>query len=84
MSETNDVDLVVIRDFENGMTVRELKAMIKDWPEINQYGEDCEVWIETGRNLSSPATTAGPLNLRENGGGNVSADFILESNAFDA
>ena len=72
-----------MRRFENCMTVRELKEMIKDWPETNQYGEDCEVWIETGRNISSSVTTAGPLNMREDEGGNISADFILKSNAFD-
>ena len=81
---TTDVEPIVMRDFDNGMTVRELKEIIKDWPETNQYGEDCEVWVETGKNLSSPVTTAGPLNLREDDNGNVSADFILESSAFDA
>jgi len=67
---------LVMREFANGMTVRELKEMIKDWPETNQYGEDCGVWIETGRNLSTPVTTAGPLNLREDEDGELSADFI--------
>ncbi|GAG24223.1 unnamed protein product [marine sediment metagenome] len=74
---------IVIRDFDNGMTVRELKEMIKDWPEVDQYGEDREVWIETGRSLSSQVVTAGPLNLREDGEGNVSADIIFGSNAFE-
>jgi hypothetical protein len=78
------VDPLVLRDFDNGMTVRELKELIKVWPETNQYGEDCEVWIETGHNLSSPVTTVGPLNRREDDAGNMSADLILESNAFDA
>lgn len=80
---TTDVERFVMRDFRNGMTVRELKEMIKDWPETNNLGEDCEVWIETGKNLSSPVTTAGPLNLREDEDGNISADFILGSNVFD-
>ena len=72
---------LVMRDFENGMTVRELKAMIKGWPEINQDGEECEVWVQTGRGISSPVTIAGPLNLREDESGNRTADFILGRDA---
>jgi len=28
----------VIHDFPNGMTVHELKYIIKDWPTVNQFG----------------------------------------------
>jgi len=72
-------DVLVTRDFTNCMTVRELKEMIKDWPETNNFGEDCEVWIETGFASSSPVIRAGALNLREDDDGNPSADFLLES-----
>ena len=49
----------------DGITVRELKEIIKDWPEQNPVtGEDCEVWIDAGSGLSNQAKTIMPLNLR--------------------
>lgn len=52
-----------------GVTIKELKEYIKDWPETNQNGEPTGVWIENGRNLSSPCRSVEVLNLRtlENG-----------------
>lgn len=67
------------REFKKGLTIRELKEAIKDWPEENKYGEPYEVWIETGYGMSSIVTRIVPLNKREDG-----ADIILESSAFDA
>ena len=50
----------------NGLTVYELKKIIKDWPEYNEEtGEECEVWFETGDGLSSPVTEVWPLNKRD-------------------
>lgn len=81
----NQVNVLVMREFANGMTVKELKALIKDWPEVNEYtGEDCEVWVETGVNKSSPVTLVMPLNKRTDDDGNESADICMETNAFDA
>lgn len=50
--------------FENqmGMTVRELKEVIKGWPEEDENGEPTEVWMQTGRGLSSPVGTVRQLN----------------------
>ena len=63
----------------NGITVKQLKLLLRDWPEVNEYtGEDCEVWIETEENLSSPATEAMPLNKRVDDGV-LSADLILKA-----
>mgnify|MGYP007082280266 CR=1 FL=1 len=62
---------------KNGITIKELKELIKDMSEVDKYGEDYEVWIETGKGLSSPVTYAGKLNSRDEG-----SDLILESNAF--
>jgi len=76
-------DTMHMREFHNGLTVRELKKLIKDWPEHNLHGEDCKVWIETGRNLSSPVIEVSPLNRRKDNKGNTSADVILESGVFD-
>lgn len=85
-ADTSDqVQALVMREFRNGMTVRELKEMVKDWPETNLWGEDCEVWVETGHASSSPVTRAGALNLREDDeDGSVSADIIFKSSAFCA
>ena len=52
--------------YSQGMTVKELKELIKDWPEEDPYGESNEVWIETGKMLSSPVIEAAPLNYRRN------------------
>lgn len=69
--------------FVRGMTVKELKELVKDWPEVTNYGEPTEVWIETGHGLSSPVVVAMALNLREMEDGTKSADLVLESNAFE-
>lgn len=62
----------------NGLTIKELKELIKDLPEENEYGEPFEVWIETGRGLSSPVKSVWPLNKRDSGN-----DIVLESSAFE-
>ncbi len=56
------------------MTVKELKDIIKDWPEITDRGELAEVWIETGLMLSSQVTNHCRLGP---------GHFLLESNAFE-
>ena len=62
-----------------GLTVKELKEAIKDWPEIDETtGEECEVWLSAGENLSSPAVGITPLNQRIRGG-NISADMLFEA-----
>ena len=67
-----------------GMTVKELKKAIINWPETNEYtGEDCEVWLTTGVNLSSPVVGITPLNKRKDDNGNISADILFETNAFN-
>jgi hypothetical protein len=77
MTDKDNSERLSIRKFENGLTVRELKELINDWPETDKYGEDCEVWIETGKNLSSQVTLVSPLNMR-NENGIVCADIILK------
>lgn len=68
---------VVMTEFANGMTVRELKEAIKNWPDVNEYtGEDCEVWIGSN-NTSNQCRLIVPLNMQINDG-KVSADVLLE------
>jgi len=64
--------------FEKGMTIRELKTIVKDLPEIGTDGELLEVWIETGRELSSIVTSMHALNRR-----NDRHDILLSSDAFE-
>lgn len=65
-----------MKKFPNGLTVKELKELLTDWPETNEDGEPTEVWIETERGLSSIVTKVWPLNKREH-----STDLLLESHA---
>lgn len=51
-----------VKYFPNGLTVRELKEMIKDWPEEDEFGNESEVWIETSDGLSNLVTSVWPLN----------------------
>lgn len=44
------------------MTVTELKAIIKDWPELNDQGGPSEVWMLTGKNISNLVVEAIRLN----------------------
>ncbi len=62
------------QNFPNGLTVKELKELIKDWPETYENGEPTEVWIETAPGISNVVTKIVPLNFQEN-----SADIIFES-----
>lgn len=47
----------------NGITVRELKEWLRDWPETNPTtGDEYDVWLATGDGRSSPCTAAVRLN----------------------
>jgi 6-phosphogluconate dehydrogenase len=35
----------VDKTFPSGMTVKDLKELLKDWPENDSSGKPCEVWI---------------------------------------
>ena len=62
----------------NGMTVANLKAIIKDWPDVDADGNQLEVWIG-GDGVSNQAKVAWPLHLRTSeGGGQQFADLLLE------
>jgi hypothetical protein len=46
----------------NGMTVKELKDYLKDLPEVDEFGEAYEVWLQTQEGLSSPVVNVRRLN----------------------
>lgn len=49
---------------KTGITIMELKELVKDLPEVDEYGEDYEMWIENTDNngLSNSAKTIMRLN----------------------
>ena len=73
----------MLNGYKNGMTVKELKELVKDWPEEDRMGDPTEVWVETGENLSSPVTIAGTLNHRiDDKNAREWSDLILGSGLF--
>jgi hypothetical protein len=53
--------------FVNGLTVKELKEAIKDWPEMTSSGELTEVWIQTEPFKSSQVTEVHKLDIKSAG-----------------
>ena len=49
---------------KQGITIKELKEFVKDLPEVDEYGEDYEVWIENtdDNGLSNSAKVISQLN----------------------
>jgi hypothetical protein len=61
----------------NGLTIRQLKALLATYPDVNAFdGEEREVWITTDEGLSSMCVEAGTLNMRTDNGV-TSADLLL-------
>jgi hypothetical protein len=78
---SNPVEAVVMAKFCGGLTVKQLKEVIKDWPEVNEHtGEDCEVWIG-GNGISNQCKLIAPLNRRFYKG-EVSADILLTTQIY--
>lgn len=66
------------KTFEDGMTIADLKALVRDWPETDEHGESCEVWLADVDGLSNQAHTVIPLNLRQSEDGKkVWADLLI-------
>ena len=61
------------RSFLTGLTVKELKELIADWPEtVAESGEPTEVWLEHDDGTTSQVRSVWTLNLRTE-----SADILL-------
>ena len=79
---TDDTTNMKIHSFQNGMTVADLKRLIADWPETDEDGEPCEVWLGNGGGLSNQAMEAVPLNMRSSEDGSKKwADLLLDHGA---
>ena len=61
--------------FPQGMTVKELKAALADWPDEGGFG-DTEVWIDCGDGTSSVVIGIEILNYRGKEGA-YHADMLL-------
>jgi len=61
----------------NGLTVRQLKEYIKDWPETYANGEETEVWVEIDSGLSNQVKEVWPLNVRDNGVADIMLSYKL-------
>lgn len=70
--------LSTIVQFPDGMTVKELKEIIKDWPEVDDNGEPTEVWIGARDGTSNQVQSVCSLNRCDMGDGSVSASFLLD------
>lgn len=55
------------------MTIKELKEILKDWPDDDSYDEENEIWIYTSESCSSLVLKYYRLN---------EGDLLLESGAF--
>lgn len=47
---------------KNGITIKQIKDLVKDLPETDYFGNDYEVWIVTENGLSSRVTEIMQLN----------------------
>ena len=67
------------KEYPQGMTVGELKALVANWEETDLEGNPVSVWIGTGGGLFRPiyrAMTSGPEDLV---GAQPSGDLLLDS-----
>lgn len=65
------------------MTVTEFKRIVADWPEIDHTGEPTEVFMTTGRMLSSPVVEVEPLNERRSEDGTWTSDMLIHTPLWD-
>lgn len=77
MQDPKPMQLEGYRHFPLGLSVKELKELVKDWPELDRVGEPNTVWVEHDNGLSSPIKMFAPLNLRTLDDGTKTADIIL-------
>lgn len=52
----------MIKEYPNGLTIKELKEFINSLPDEMEDGEPYEVWIESGAGLSNVVKRLAALN----------------------
>ncbi|MDD5370831.1 MAG: hypothetical protein PHQ40_17250 [Anaerolineaceae bacterium] len=73
---------IVTANYPDGMTVAELKALLRDWPETDEHGNPCSVLVCDSDGISHPVSMAKPLTMRKSeDGSKVWADFMFGHNA---
>jgi hypothetical protein len=72
------IKAVSVREFKNGMTVKELREIVSSWPLYDAHtGEESTVWVSLEVGSSDQVKGVCPLNYRVNDG-HISADLLLE------
>lgn len=66
--------IVKIFDFDDVLTVKQLKDILSNWPETRSNGSPTEVWINRGDNKSSPLQQIWPLDKGDDG----TADILFD------
>jgi hypothetical protein len=61
-----------------GIKISELKDWISTWPDIDIWGDDAEVWIDSAGGGSRVLTTIWPLNIRTDHDGVDRGDILIE------
>jgi hypothetical protein len=57
-----------IKQYSNGLTVKELKEYLKDVPDIDEVtGEPTTVWLQSGFELTSPCHMITPIDRTDIG-----------------
>ena len=64
--------------FPKGMTVKELKALIADWPVTNQSGEDTKVLISTEDGIDCTVHSSWCSEVRFNANDELVYDLSLD------
>lgn len=61
--------------YPQGMTVAQLKEIVKSWPDLDRNGEPCTVWVVDESGLSNDVNGASPLDFREDGTADLALTF---------
>lgn len=51
----------------NGISIADLKRFLQHLPELDDDGDDYQVWLKSGDGVSSPCTAIRLLNLSDDG-----------------
>lgn len=66
--------------FPNGLTVKELKELIKDWPETDEFGDPTVVTISGNEFIDERVLSVWPVSVRTDDNGNNVYSLSLDSN----
>ena len=59
-----------VYSFPDGLTVRELKQLLDEWPDVDDTGDQAEVWVRDSEGTITQVREVMPLGLN--------ADLLLQ------